>query len=104
MKGPSAKMPRRDQHIIVYLVSLLLSVPAFFPLSIQPTRARAQGPEFTTESTAGDLDPNFGNGGKVLTDFSGNDDVGSAVGIESDGKIVVGGTSTSQGGNSDFAE
>jgi uncharacterized delta-60 repeat protein len=36
----------------------------------------------------GDLDPTFGSGGKVVTDF-GSDDLGQAIAIQPDGKIVV---------------
>jgi uncharacterized delta-60 repeat protein len=61
--------------------------------------SQEQGPQ----STAGDLDPSFGNRGKVITDFSGNDDTAAAVAIQADGKIVAGGTSTALGGTSDFA-
>jgi uncharacterized delta-60 repeat protein len=39
----------------------------------------------------GNLDPSFGSGGKVTTDFSNSDDVVSAMAIQSDGKIVVAG-------------
>jgi uncharacterized delta-60 repeat protein len=42
----------------------------------------------------GNPDPNFGNGGKVITDFSGNDDSASAVALQSDGKLVVAGSAT----------
>src|SRR5438270_9888625 len=41
-------------------------------------------------AAAGDLDPTFGNGGKVTTDFPG-DNEGRAVAIQTDGKIVVAG-------------
>jgi uncharacterized delta-60 repeat protein len=42
----------------------------------------------------GSLDGTFGSGGRVTTNFTGNsDDLGSAVVLQSDGKIVVGGTS-----------
>ena len=42
----------------------------------------------------GSLDGAFGSGGRVTTNFIGNsDDLGSAVALQSDGKIVVGGTS-----------
>jgi uncharacterized delta-60 repeat protein len=48
----------------------------------------------------GTLDPTFGTGGKVTTDFFGNSDLAYAVAIQSDGKIVAAGwTST----NYDFA-
>jgi uncharacterized delta-60 repeat protein len=38
------------------------------------------------------LDLTFGNGGKVLTDFTGSTDVGNALAIQPDGKIIVGGS------------
>ncbi|MEC3918804.1 hypothetical protein [Nocardia sp. CDC160] len=41
----------------------------------------------------GQLDTGFGDHGKVSTDFGGKADVANAVAIESDGKIVVAGTS-----------
>jgi len=41
----------------------------------------------------GDLDPTFGSGGRVTTDFNGRDDVANALAIQSDGKIVVAGSS-----------
>src|SRR3954467_15345076 len=39
----------------------------------------------------GDLDTNFGTGGKVITDFFGTSDSAYAVAIQSDGKIVAAG-------------
>jgi uncharacterized delta-60 repeat protein len=42
---------------------------------------------------AGDLDPNFGVGGKVIADFNGASDVAQEVFIQADKKIVVAGTS-----------
>ncbi len=50
----------------------------------------------------GSLDATFGTGGKVLTDFVG-DDGARAVVVQSDGKIVVVGTSNGAGGSYDFA-
>jgi uncharacterized delta-60 repeat protein len=42
----------------------------------------------------GSLDGAFGSGGRITTNFTGtSDDLGSAVALQSDGKIVVGGTS-----------
>ncbi|MUG95780.1 hypothetical protein F7734_26855 [Scytonema sp. UIC 10036] len=38
---------------------------------------------------AGDLDPSFGNGGKVITDLGGSSDVAKSAAIQADGKIVV---------------
>ncbi|MCX7420106.1 MAG: hypothetical protein NT013_11285 [Planctomycetia bacterium] len=52
--------------------------------------------------TAGDLDPTFGNGGKVTTAFSG-DAQGNCMVVQSDGKIVVAGSLFSNGSNFDFA-
>ena len=45
------------------------------------------------QAVAGDLDPTFGNGGVVQTDFSGGDDYGFGVKVQSDGKTVVVGQS-----------
>jgi uncharacterized delta-60 repeat protein len=50
----------------------------------------------------GALDPSFGAGGKVITDFSGALDEVRALAIQSDGKIVVAGRTGSQS-NSAFA-
>lgn len=41
----------------------------------------------------GDLDPTFGNGGKVITDFSQQSDIAQGIAIQPDGKIVVVGDS-----------
>ena len=46
-------------------------------------------------NTDGSLDTSFDTDGKVTTDFGGGADVGNAVAIQSDGKIVVAGMSNS---------
>jgi uncharacterized delta-60 repeat protein len=51
----------------------------------------------------GILDPTFGSGGKVTTDFGGNDEGAKSVAIQSDGKIVVAGHSGNVGSNNYFA-
>src|SRR5262245_721285 len=65
-------------------------------------RPRLEVLEDRTAPAAGDLDPTFGNGGKVITDFANgsgfNSDGASAVAVQSDGKIVVAG-----GSDGDFA-
>jgi uncharacterized delta-60 repeat protein len=47
---------------------------------------------FTLHAQQGSLDPSFGTGGVALTDF-GFEDLGYAMALQSDGKIVVGGKS-----------
>lgn len=37
----------------------------------------------------GDLDPTFGTGGKVTTDFSDSTDIAYAVALQPDGKLMV---------------
>jgi hypothetical protein len=56
------------------------------------------------QAADGDLDPTFGSGGKVTTDFNGTD-VANALAIQSDGKIVVAGHGLQHtvGDPSDFA-
>jgi len=50
----------------------------------------------------GRLDPGFGTGGKVTTDFAGSTDYGRAMALQSDGKIVVAGQAYVSG-SYDFA-
>ncbi|HKP18241.1 MAG TPA: delta-60 repeat domain-containing protein [Gaiellaceae bacterium] len=55
-------------------------------------------------SRSGALDSDFGTGGKVVTDLgSSSRDVGRAVAIQQDGRIVVAGWRMPAGGSSDFA-
>jgi uncharacterized delta-60 repeat protein len=55
---------------------------------------------FTPDGT---LDPTFGAGGKVNTDFFGNEDGANAVALQPDGKIVVGGYAIRASGGMTFA-
>ena len=51
----------------------------------------------------GQLDPSFGNGGKVTTNFNGNnDDLGQSIIIDTAGNILIGGHA-GNGSNNDFA-
>ncbi len=54
----------------------------------------------TVLAADGDLDPAFGTDGKVLTDFDHSTDIANAVAIQTDGKIVVVGTTYQ---NNDFS-
>ena len=65
------------------------------------------GPDTTTADFAvarylsdGTLDPEFGTGGMVTCDFAGSTDLGHAVAIQSDGKIIVAGEALSGAQNS----
>jgi uncharacterized delta-60 repeat protein len=51
----------------------------------------------------GTLDTTFGTGGKVTTDFAGNDDQAFAVVLQSDGKIVAAGQASTGYRGGDFA-
>lgn len=51
----------------------------------------------------GELDPTFGTGGRVLTDFAGASETINAIAIQPDGKIVVAGTTAGSGTSNDFA-
>ncbi len=55
-------------------------------------------------AAAGDLDPTFGSGGKVITDLGGPVDTPFSVAVQSDGRILVAGYSgTYFPDNFDFA-
>jgi uncharacterized delta-60 repeat protein len=51
-------------------------------------------PAGSVAQEAGDLDASFGVGGKVITDFAGNNDEGKAVALQPDGKIVLVGSAS----------
>ncbi len=60
-------------------------------------RARTSGNEATSDfalaryDADGTLDPGFGLGGRVMTDFAGGQDIAFGVALQSDGKIVAAG-------------
>lgn len=51
----------------------------------------------SAQAAPGDLDPSFGTGGLVTTDFGGRGDFGLAVALQPDGKIVAAGNSSAVG-------
>jgi uncharacterized delta-60 repeat protein len=51
----------------------------------------------SAQAAPGDLDPSFGSGGLVTTDFGGRSDFGLAVAVQPDGKIVTAGNSSAVG-------
>ena len=54
-------------------------------------------------SQSGTLDPSFGTGGKVITSINSGADKAYAVALQSDGKIIVAGMTTSATTGKDFA-
>jgi uncharacterized delta-60 repeat protein len=76
------------------------------PPSARPRRVRptVQALEDRTLLSAGDLDPTFGDGGKVITSLTAvNPERFNSVAIQADGKIVAAGVSVSRDGGEDFA-
>ena len=57
--------------------------------------ATAAGVVSYAQSTTGNLDPTFGTGGTVRTDFAGNIDQANAVAIQPNGQIIAAGSSFS---------
>jgi hypothetical protein len=53
-------------------------------------------------ANGGDLDPTFGIGGRVTTDFAGGDNGAVTLVVQPDGKLVAGGFAAGPGGY-DFA-
>lgn len=59
---------------------------------------------FVARLTAdGDLDASFSFDGKTTIDFGGGNDYCGGIAVQDDGKIVVAGVTTPDGGNADFA-
>ena len=58
----------------------------------------------SAQASPGDLDPTFGVGGKVTTDFVGGGDQARALVVQADGKLVAAGLAvTGEATNNDFA-
>ncbi|MDQ3198059.1 MAG: delta-60 repeat domain-containing protein [Verrucomicrobiota bacterium] len=55
------------------------------------------------QAAPGDLDLTFSTDGKVTTDFSGDSDIGNAVAVQPDGKIVLAGFTRGDTATDDFA-
>ena len=64
--------------------------------------AAATGIAVARYNANGGLDPTFGDGGKVVTDFAGSLALASAILIQPDGKIVVAGQRTPMSSYADF--
>jgi uncharacterized delta-60 repeat protein len=77
------------------VLTLFLSILVF----VVPLRTNFNG---SVLSISGDLDPSFGTGGLVTTEFSSGDSYGFAVALQADGKIVVAGRAYN-GSDFDFA-
>lgn len=82
-----------SRHLRTALTLILITAMSVFYFS--PLRVRA---------AAGDLDPSFGVGGKVVTDVPGyTGEAGNDVAVQPDGKIIVAGSAVnSTNGTSDF--
>src|SRR5688572_31371779 len=84
---PTRRHFKRIRHCLLCALTLALTLTL---LAAKTMRC--------VEAAAGDLDPTFGVGGKVVTSFPGGLDTANDVAVQTDGKIVVGGFS-----GSDFA-
>jgi uncharacterized delta-60 repeat protein len=82
MNKPSAGVRFRSSSNIAAR-SLSVFILVTFSLGLAPMRV--------TNTVAGELDPSFGAGGTVITDFSGFEDLALALVAQSDGKILVAG-------------
>src|SRR5437667_3009460 len=79
-KGGEALRPYPGDALLALLSALLLVLSFAHSVDAGP----------------GDLDPSFGTGGRVLTDFGGGDGA-RALALQADGRIVVAGSSGAGG-------
>ena len=56
------------------------------------------------QAAAGDLDPTFGTGGKVTTDFAALADVAQSLAVQSDGRIIAAGYAEMSSSNIDYPQ
>src|SRR4051794_8596455 len=81
-------MKTQRKHIR-HQVGLTLALAGLISALVLPGNAASQANQFAS-SNAGDLDPTFGNKGKMTTNF-GSNSYASAVARQADGKLVVSG-------------
>ena len=72
-------------------------------LPLRPFASNAARQDLAPQAADGNLDPTFGNGGKVTTDFSGRADFADGIAIQSDGKILLAGGRDAPGSARSFA-
>ncbi|UCG11570.1 MAG: hypothetical protein JSU72_13670, partial [Deltaproteobacteria bacterium] len=94
-------MKRIFRYSLLFLVTLALVALGW------ATTAAAQGPVMApAAAAAGDLDPDFGVGGKVTTDFTGpdgEDEATDVVEVDDDKVVVVGWVFNRENETVDFA-
>lgn len=97
----------RTAASVAVLFSTLLAPMDFVRAGSETVPFSVAGPQGGSApcGPAGTLDPAFGSGGKVSTDFNQTPDQGYSMAIQSDGKIVVAGQHNTQtiGGEVHFA-
>src|SRR5262245_21607048 len=96
--GRTAVMGRKAAIIVFVAFSAALSLLSGDPSSASDAAAPTRGQPLSALSAplslkAGDLDPVFGEAGRIVTDFGpGSSSDARAVAIQADGKIVAVGT------------
>jgi uncharacterized delta-60 repeat protein len=75
----------------------------WLPASITVVLILILGAPLTAYAAPGDLDPTFSGDGEQTTDFAGGLDRAYGIAVQTDGKIVVAGSSVSAAGDTDFA-
>jgi uncharacterized delta-60 repeat protein len=79
--NPARETSYTSVAAMLHLQRLLAPLLSFaFLIFLFPNAAHA---------TAGDLDPTYGNGGKVISDFLGNSEIIRHAAVQPDGKLVV---------------
>jgi uncharacterized delta-60 repeat protein len=87
MKIESRRFKRKDKVVLF----LALAITSVFLLNA--------GQAINAHGDNEQVDTTFGNGGIVLTDFTGSTDVGFAIAIQPDGKIIAGGSAANTATN-----
>ncbi len=80
--NPEALFPAPQRLVRRSFIRSLATTAAAIMLVFSASGRRAQ-------AAGGDLDPAFGTGGQVTTDFSHSTDIANAVALQPDGKLVV---------------
>ena len=96
MKSRSVQFSMKAAHLRKTIAQCALTTVL---ISSLPVGSKSAGAQTVMTQSAGSLDTSFGNSGKVVTDFGGQIAEAYSIALQPDGKFIVAGHNTNNGGS-----
>jgi uncharacterized delta-60 repeat protein len=103
MRNPNLPKRFRGGQLLLVHTSCAVLAAILLLAAVLSTSQAVTAVSDDTSPAAAALDPDFGTGGKVVTDFFGAGNQAHAIAIQGNGKIVVAGRAHTVPGHDDFA-